>query len=126
MGTGVNPSVAVASKSLLRGKGTTTESLLLAKRSDVLSAVLRIIMRVVVGRYVSQARELGIDNPKAGGINVLQRFGGALNFDFHSHLAAIDSVYSFDARTGAPQEEVSELVRRRPRLRNGSGPQLVR
>ena len=55
--------------------------LLMAKRSDVLSAVLQIVMRVVVGRYVSRARELGIDNPKAGGINVLQRFGGALNFD---------------------------------------------
>jgi hypothetical protein len=53
--------------------------LLMAKRSDVLSAVLQIVMRVVVGRYVSRARELGIDDPKTGGINVLQRFGGALN-----------------------------------------------
>ena len=94
--------------------------LLMAKRSDVLSAVLQIVMRVVVGRYVSRARELGIDDPKPGGIHVLQRFGGALNFNPHSHLAAIDGVYSFDARTGAPtfhfiapptKQELAELVR---------------
>jgi hypothetical protein len=38
----------------------------------------------------------------AGGLNVLQRFGGSLNFDPHTHLAAIDGVYSFDGTTGAP------------------------
>ena len=44
--------------------------LLLAKNPDVLSAVLRLVMRLVVGRYLSRARELGIENPKTGGLNV--------------------------------------------------------
>ncbi len=58
--------------------------LLLAKQPDVLSTVLRIVMRLVVGRYLSRARELGIENPKTGGLNVLQRFGGSLNLNPHS------------------------------------------
>ena len=93
--------------------------LLLAKQSDVLSAVLRIVMRLVVGRYLKRARELGIENPKTGGLNVLQRFGGSLNFNPHTHLAAIDGVYSFDGASGAPtfhfiapptKQELTELV----------------
>jgi hypothetical protein len=41
-------------------------------------------MRLVVGRYLKRARELGIENPKTGGLNVLQRFGGSLNLNKHS------------------------------------------
>jgi hypothetical protein len=48
-----------------------------------------LVMRLVVGRYLSRARELGIENPKTGGLNVLQRFGGSLDLGCRVVLAGL-------------------------------------
>jgi hypothetical protein len=96
--------------------------MLLAKQSDVLSAVLRIVMSLVLSWYVERGKELGISEPKTGGINVLQRFGGSLNFNPHVHMIMMDGVFVFHDEQGdeatfhpfrAPtKRELSELVHR--------------
>ena len=96
--------------------------MLLAKQSDVLSAVLRIVMRLVLSWYVKRGKELGISEPKTRGINVLQRFGGSLNFNPHVHMIMMDGVFVFHDEQGdeatfhpfrAPtKRELSELVHR--------------
>jgi hypothetical protein len=42
--------------------------LLLASRSDVLSAVVRVAMRVVLGFYRKRGRELGLGKAEAGAV----------------------------------------------------------
>jgi len=68
--------------------------LLLASRSEVLSAVIRIVMRVLLGWYRKRGRELGLAGAETGAVSFVQRFGGSMNCHTHLHVIVIDGVYS--------------------------------
>ena len=76
--------------------------LLLASKSEVLSAVIRIVMRVVLGFYRERARELGLGRAETGAVSFVQRFGGSLNAHTHLHACVIDGAYTREKVTGAP------------------------
>ena len=69
---------------------------LFAANASVLSAVIRIVMRAVLGWYRQRGRELGCNTPQAGAVSVLQRFGGSLNLNCHIHAIVVDGVHSCD------------------------------
>jgi len=77
--------------------------MLLASRSEVLSALIRIAMRVVLGFYRKRGRELGLGRVEAGALSFVQRSGGSLNSNPHLHSIAIDGVYTRDEHSGAPR-----------------------
>jgi len=77
--------------------------LLLASRSEVLSAVIRIVMRVVLGFYRKRGREIGLGKAEPGAVSFVQRSGGSLNSNPHLHSIAIDGIYTRDEHTGAPR-----------------------
>ena len=77
--------------------------LLLASKSEVLSAVIRIVMRVVLGFYRKRGRELGLGKAEPGAVSFVQRSGGSLNSNTHLHIIVIDGVYSRDESSGAPR-----------------------
>jgi ribosomal protein S27E len=68
--------------------------LLLTSRSEVLSAVIRIVMRVLLGWYRKRGRELGLAGAETGAVSFVQRFGGSMNCHTHLHVIVIDGVYS--------------------------------
>jgi hypothetical protein len=71
----------------------------LASKAEVLNAVIRIAMRVVLGWYRDRGRELGLARAETGAVSFVQRFGGRLNAHTHLHACLIDGVYT-RARTG--------------------------
>jgi hypothetical protein len=77
--------------------------MLLASKSEVLSAVIRIVMRVVLGFYRKRGRELRLGRAEAGALSFVQRSGGSLNANCHLHSIAIDGIYTRDEHTGAPR-----------------------
>ena len=77
--------------------------MLLASKSEVLSALIRIVMRVVLGFYRKRGRELGLGRAEAGALSFVQRSGGSLNANTHLHSIAIDGIYTRDERSGAPR-----------------------
>jgi hypothetical protein len=76
--------------------------LLLACNSEALSAVIRIMMRVVLGWYRVRGRELGLGKAEAGAVSFVQRSGGSLNLNTHLHSIAIDGVYTRESSSAAP------------------------
>jgi len=68
--------------------------LLLASRSEVLSAVIRIVMRVLLGWYRRRGRALGLQEAETGAVSFVQRFGGSMNCHTHLHVIVIDGVHS--------------------------------
>ena len=111
--------------------------LVLAAQAPVLSAVLRIFLRVVLGWYRDRAREAGLGRAETGAISVLQRFGGSLNLHCHIHAVLVDGVYCRDeqgqarlhlvrAPTGADiarvaresSERIQKMLRRRGLVRD--------
>jgi len=68
--------------------------LLLASKSEVLSAVIRIVMRVLLGWYRRRGRELGLQEAETGAVSFVQRFGGSMNCHTHLHVIVIDGVYT--------------------------------
>ena len=77
--------------------------LLLASKPEVLSAVVRSVMRVVLGWYRARGRELGFAGAETGALSFVQRCGGSLNSNTHLHIIAIDGVYTRDKTSGAPR-----------------------
>jgi hypothetical protein len=77
--------------------------LLLASKPEVLSAVIRSVMRVVLGWYRARGRELGFAGAETGALSFVQRCGGSLNSNTHLHIIAIDGVYIRDKTSGAPR-----------------------
>jgi len=75
--------------------------MLLAARAPVLSAVVRIFHRVVLGWYRDRARDAGLGPAETGAISVVQRFGGSLNLHCHIHSVAVDGVYCRDEHVQA-------------------------
>ena len=68
--------------------------LLLASRSEVLSAVIRIVMRVLFGWYRRRGRALGLQEAETGAVSFVQRFGASMNCHTHLHVIVIDGVFS--------------------------------
>ncbi len=68
--------------------------LLLASRSEVLSAVIRIVMRVLLGWYRRRGRALGLQEAETGAVSFVQRFGASMNCHTHLHVIVIDGVFS--------------------------------
>jgi hypothetical protein len=66
---------------------------LLATRPEFLRKALAIFHRTINGHYKEKAKALGLNNPKAGAITVVQRFGGALNLNVHFHSLYVDGVF---------------------------------
>jgi hypothetical protein len=67
--------------------------------------------------YIAIAEEQGIIDPKPGGITFIQRFGSALNLNYHAHILTIEGVYSevsgkpvFYPVRGPRDEEISQIV----------------
>jgi len=91
----------------------------LAWNHDLTRAVLDVFWREVERRYRRRALEKGHKNPKAGGVTVIQRAGGAINLNVHFHMAALDGVFceKIDGslvfhRVNAPSTaEVEEIAR---------------
>jgi hypothetical protein len=75
---------------------------LLAAKAPVLSAVIRIVMRVVLGWYCEQARAAGNHRAEPGAICVLQRWGGSINVNPHLHIVAIDGTYTRASAASEP------------------------
>ena len=75
---------------------------LLAADASVLSAVLRIFLKVVTGWYEVEAKAAGVEGSKAGAVAFTQRFGGALNAHVHFHVVYLDGVFAEDEK-GVPR-----------------------
>ncbi len=75
---------------------------LLAANASVLSAAIRIVMRVVLGWHRQRGAQLGCSSPQPGAVSILQRFGGSLNLNCHLHIIAIDGAFNRSEHTGAP------------------------
>ena len=75
--------------------------LLLASRPEVLGAVVRIAMRVVLGFYRKRGRELGLGKAEPGAVPFVQPSGGSLNSNPHLHSIAIDGLYTRCGTGGA-------------------------
>jgi len=70
--------------------------ILFAARPELLTAVLRIVHRVIAGFLLKQA---GLKRTTAdtGAVTLIQRFGSAANLNIHLHCLVLDGVYR---RTG--------------------------
>jgi hypothetical protein len=75
--------------------------LLLASNSEVLSAIIRIVMRVVLSLYRERGREMGLGQAETGAVSFVQWAGGSLNAHAHLHAIVVDGVYSREPG-GAP------------------------
>ncbi len=64
----------------------------LAKDHALLTAVLRVVMRAVLGIQSQRARAFGAGG-KCGALTAVQRFGGALNLNVHFHAIVLDGVH---------------------------------
>jgi len=65
---------------------------------ELCAAVRTIFVRAVFSHLARQARALGIPSGakghRAGAVNVIQRFGGALNLNVHFHALFVEGVYT--------------------------------
>jgi hypothetical protein len=95
-----------------------------------------VLARAVFRRLRDRARDAGIRDDRAGGVVVIQRFGGALNLNLHFHALVLDGVFApagggelgfhpLDELTTLDVEEVlatiEPLVARRLRRRGLAG-----
>jgi hypothetical protein len=91
---------------------------LLAWDHDLCREVAGVLLRAVFRVLADRARDHGVEHGRAGGIVVIQRFGGALNLNVHFHALVLDGVYASDgARTltfhrtpGATTLDVEEVL----------------
>jgi hypothetical protein len=79
--------------------------------------VHEIVTSMIMSYYEHKAEERGIKAPVAGGATFLQRFGSALNQNFHMHSIVLEGVYSvaqgtpmFHHLPGPSDEEVADVV----------------
>src|SRR5688572_11099958 len=57
------------------------------------TAVLKIVMRAVLGFYRLRAREHGVQEGRSGSVTFVQRFGSAANLNLHAHAIVLDGVF---------------------------------
>jgi hypothetical protein len=74
----------------------------LAYDGALLSTLLRTFMQQLEAYYRSQARRLGYDHARCGGVTFVQRFGSALNCNPHLHILMLDGVYVPHPDSGQP------------------------
>jgi hypothetical protein len=74
---------------------------LLAWDHDLCREVAGVLLHAVFRVLGDRARDQGVERGRAGGVVVIQRFGGALNLNVHFHALVLDGVFAADAR-GAP------------------------
>jgi hypothetical protein len=67
---------------------------LLAWDHDLCCAVAAVLARAVFRRLRDRAADAGIRDGRAGGVVVLQRFGGALDLNLHFHALVLDGVFA--------------------------------
>jgi hypothetical protein len=71
---------------------------LLACRPELVNGVLQVVMRVIFGWYRDRGKEMGFTDVQTGAVTVLQRFGSALNLNFHAHSLILDGYWARDGR----------------------------
>jgi len=95
--------------------------LLCACDAKLCGAVRRCFLRTVFGHYREGAQRAGLARVRTGAVNVVQRFGSALNLNLHFHALVLDGAYAAQSPFTQPafheaerleDEEVSALVRR--------------
>ncbi len=67
---------------------------LLAWDHDLCRRVAAIFARAVFRLLRERARDAGIEAGRAGGVVVIQRFGGAMNLNVHFHALILDGVFA--------------------------------
>ena len=67
---------------------------LLAWRHDPCKVVVRVLLREVQRHLRTRARERGLGEVRGGAVAIVQRFGGALNLNVHSHALVLDGVFA--------------------------------
>jgi hypothetical protein len=66
---------------------------LMARDHKVITAMLRIAMRILFAWQRRQARRAGYRDAKTAAVAFVQRFGGALNLNVHLHVLLPDAVF---------------------------------
>jgi len=69
----------------------------LARDHDLLTAVIGVAMRAMLGLQRARARRLLDLTGRCGAVTVVQRFGGALNLNVHLHAIVLDGVHVMGA-----------------------------
>ena len=69
---------------------------LFAAKPKVLSQVLGVVYRAISTFLIKRAGFAVASGAKTGAVTLIQRFGSALNLNFHFHMLFLDGVYSFD------------------------------
>lgn len=89
----------------------------MATSRELTCAVHKILSSTIMSYYTTIAEERRIIDPHSGGATFFQRFGSALNLNFHSHIIMIDGVYSevegspkFFTLPGPDNDYVSQIV----------------
>lgn len=86
----------------------------------LLSGVLAVFLRVVLGWYCAQAQQRGHPGGRGGAVSVLQRYGSALNPNPHLHILIPDGVWvagadgspTFVAVAPPTDADIQQLVER--------------
>lgn len=65
----------------------------MAKSSELMGAVLSILIRAISRYYNFQAKTGGASKSQAGSITLIQRYGGAINLNIHFHVLFIEGAY---------------------------------
>ena len=65
----------------------------LARDHELLTAVLRVAMRCILGAQEQRARRRFGVSGRCGAVTAVQRFGGALNLNLHFHAIVLDGVH---------------------------------
>jgi hypothetical protein len=68
----------------------------LAWDHDLCRAVVGVAVRTVLGYLRHVARLTGVVDGRGGAVAIVQRFGGAMNLNVHSHALVIDGVFARD------------------------------
>jgi hypothetical protein len=92
--------------------------MLLAVKAPILSAVLRIFLRVVTDRYKRIAKESGVAEPQSGNVAFVQRFGASVNTHVHFHVLFVDGAFAktndgavmFDPARPPSQLEIAQIA----------------
>jgi hypothetical protein len=69
---------------------------------ELCRGVRRILVRALSSFYRRRARELGIAEPRTGGVVFTQRFDSALRLNVHFHVLWPDGVFEIPPRLGTP------------------------
>ena len=84
----------------------------LAWDHELCRAVVGVFVRAVLGFLRTRARLDGVTDGRGGAVAVIQRFGGALNLNLHTHVLGLDGVFArdgADALTFHPARRLTAL-----------------